>query len=134
MFEEALFRYIESNFTVTNFTLNFGYGEIEDGTAAPYIIQWNLDTDGSRRTLNNADDFTDGSAFIQWTIYCSNALNATYLQQQLFTFINSLRKIIYDGKTYSIETNEHASSPGSKDATTGLFAVIVTQDITYHKE
>ena len=133
MFEEALFNYIESNFVVPNFSLNFGYGEIEEGTQAPYIIQWNLDTDGTRRTLNNKDDFTDGSAFIQWTLYCSNPLNATYLQQQLFTFINAIRTLTYDGITYQVETNQHTSSPGSKDANTDLWAVIVAQDITYHK-
>lgn len=134
MFEQALYEYIANNFTVEGFTLNFGFGSISDGTSAPYIIQHNLDTNGDRRTLNNPDDFTDGESFMQWNIYCDNASNAFYLKTELMTFIAGLKVLTLDPDKYSIELNEHSSSPDGKDATTGLFIEVVARDITYHKE
>lgn len=134
MFEQALFEHIKNNFTVSGFDLSFGFGEVAEGTQAPYIVQYNLDTNGDRRFLNNPDDFTDGEAFTQWTIYCENSTNAFYIKTELMTFIADLKVITLDTDTYLIEINEHSSSPNGTDANTGLFTEIVARDITYNRK
>lgn len=133
MFEQALFEYIENNFKIEGFTLNFGFGSVPDETQAPYIIQYDLDMNGDRRTLNNPDDFTDGEAFEQWNVYCDNASNALYIKKELMAFIASLKVLTLNSDKYLIELNDHSSSPSGKDANIGLFVEIVAREFTYHK-
>lgn len=134
MFEEVLFNHIVDNFEVSGFDITIGFGEVPEETLAPYIVQYNLDTDGDRRTLNNSDNFTDGEAFIQWNIYCTDPSNAFYLKQRLMSFIAELKYISLNGLNYMIELNQHSSSPSGSDQNTGLFVEVVAREITYSKK
>lgn len=134
MFEQAIFEYMRDNFTVSGFTLHFGFGKIADKTVSPYIIQYNLDTNGDRDVLCNNDDFTDGEAFIQWNIYCTSPTNAFYIKTELMKFIANLEVLTLNTDTYLVEINEHSNSPSGIDENTGLFVEVVARDITYNKQ
>lgn len=133
MFEELLFNYIAENFRLTGFACEFGFGTIPDQTQAPYIIQYSLDTNGDRKFLCNADDFTDGEAFIQWNIYCSEPSNAYFIKQKLMAFIAGLKHLTSNNNEYMIQLNTGETSPSGTDPNTGLFVEIVSRSFTYNK-
>lgn len=133
MFEQFLFNTIKNNFTVSGYTLAFGFGRVPSTTKQPYIIQYSLDTDGDAQFLCNEDDFTDGQAFIQWNIYTDNPEKGFYLKTELMKYVASLDKVTLGGATYIINQNTHSSSPSGVDENTGLFVEIVARDITYNK-
>lgn len=125
MFEEELFKDIAANFKLADTY----FGEAPSKAKAPYIIQYSLDSNGTRGVLCNTDDFTDGEAFIQWNIYATNASNAFYLKQELMKYIASLDVLT----NYRILLNNHSSSPSGTDINTGLFLEVVSREMTYTK-
>ncbi len=125
MFEEELFNYIKTNFTLAPCY----FGEADSKQKSPYIVQYSLDTDNTRQVLCHDDDFTDGEAFIQWNIFCDSAEYAFYLKHQLMNFIASLKTLT----NYRILLNNHENSPSGTDLNTGLFVEIVARDFTYTK-
>lgn len=134
MFEVALFNDIKTNFSVTGYTLNFGFGKVLETTKAPYIVQYSLDTNGDREMLCEADDFTSGQAFLQWNIYTTNPQNGFKIKVELMKYIASLKYLDCIDSKYMIQLNQHSSSPSGIDENTGLFVEIVARDITYNKK
>ena len=130
MFEEQLYKHIKNNFTVSGFSLSFGFGEIEEDTQAPYIIQYSLDADGTHQALCKKNDFTEGEAFIQWNIYSPNSSNGFYIKQQLMTFLADLRSI----DNYQIAINRHEASPSNLGQNNGLAIDVVARTFTYNKK
>ena len=134
MFEQALFEYIKANFAITGHTCSFGFGEIDDNTEAPYILQYSLNASGDARFLCEENDFTSGEAFIQWNIYHPNFSNAFYLKHELMKFIGQLRKITLNYTTYVVEFNKSENSPSGVSLENGLAVETVVRSFTYNKK
>lgn len=131
MFEQAIYNEIENNFTLTGFDLNFGFGEVPENDQAPYIAQFSLNTSGDSQVLCNENDFSDGTAFIQWNVYHPNASNAFYIKRELMKFIGQIKVLSFDSVEYMIQLNESESSP-SGGYNNGLFAEVVARSFTYN--
>lgn len=125
MFEAELYEEIKTNFTLAPCY----FGEADTKQKNPYIVQYSLDTDGTRAVLCNIDDFTDGDCLIQWNIYCSDAKYAFKLKHELMKFIANIKLLT----NYRVLLNNHESSPSGTDLNTGLFTEIVSRSFTYTK-
>ncbi len=126
MFEQEIFEYLQDNFTLVN---SVYFGEANSNAKAPYIVQYSLDTDGTRKVLCHSDDFTDGEAFIQWNIYDPDPTHAFYLKTELMKALSQIDVL----DNYRILLNNHSSSPSGTDLNTGLFVEVVSREITYTK-
>lgn len=129
MFEQELFNYIKNNFTVSGFSLGFGFGEIKENQAAPYIIMFPLTDDGTRQVLCNVDDYTDGETSIQFNVYAKNYKNACVIRKALDTFLANIKVLT----SYNIVLNNHEVSRGFENINTGLSVDTVTRLFTYQK-
>ena len=131
MFEEALFDYIENNFTVSGYTIGFGFGNVPESVKNPYIVQFSLDADPTRQTVCDEEDYQKGGeAFIQWNVYSQTPKNTFKIHRELDKFINAIRQLTFGGKTYKIFINTHGSSP-TGPFTNGLSQKILTKTLTY---
>ncbi|PNX49895.1 MAG: hypothetical protein BV457_00210 [Thermoplasmata archaeon M9B1D] len=131
MFEQAIYDYIKNNFTVSGFTLKFGFGDIGEDNQYPYIIQNSLDADGSRPDVCADNQFTKGGiASLQWTIYHKNISNAFYIKRQLDKFISAIKKLTFDGKDYIVYLTTHDNSTAGVWAN-GLNSEILSKTLTY---
>lgn len=126
MFEQEIFEYLQDDFKFVNAVY---FGEANSKAKAPYIVQYSLDTDGTREVLCNSDNFTDGEAFIQWNIYDTDPTHAFYLKTELMKALSNIDALT----NYRILLNNHASSPSGTDLNTGLFVEVVSREITYTK-
>lgn len=129
MFEQAIFEHIQNNFTVSGYSLTFGFGEVPESTKTPYIIQYSLNANGDQHFLNNNNDFTDGEASIQWTVFHQSFENCFYLKHELMKFIGQLRTVT----GYQIRENVGQSSPSGTDLNGNVAAEVITRDFTYTK-
>lgn len=131
MFEQALFDYIKNNFTVSGFSLGFGFGTIPEDTSNPYITQFVLDSDGSRQDVCGDNQFTKGGvSFIQWNIYSQDATNVFHIKRELDKFISSIKKLTFGGKDYIVYINIHEGSVGSSFSN-GLNLETLSKTLTY---
>ncbi len=129
MFEQLLFEHLKNNFTVENFNLSFGYGEISPKTKQPYIIQHTLSMDGTRQVLCNPDNYTDGKSFAQWNIYTTAQSASDYIYQKLFTFIKNLPQL----EDYKIGLITFNSGRSLHEPDLGLYMSALAFDIEYYK-
>jgi hypothetical protein len=134
MFEQALYNYIEQNFdtSINRVELYFGFGEVDKSASNPYIAQYSLNRSGDRQFLCNENDFTDGTAFIQWNIYCDSPKLAFKLKNELMVFIGQIKKITLNGQTYLIKLNQAESSPSGQSLNNGLFSELVVRSFNYN--
>ena len=129
MFEKELLTLLINNFVVSGFTLAFGFGEVPEKTAAPYIAMHPLNNDGTRQVLCDNDDYTDGDTSIQFSIYAKDYSNACYIGKQLDTFLANIRYLTH----YSIILNNSEVIRGFPTVDTGLSLETVTRRFTYTK-
>lgn len=134
IFEDAIFNHIKNNFTYKSFPITFGLGSLPETTKTPYIKQHSLDMDGDAQMLCESNNFTSGSAFLQWNVYAMSYINAIYMKKALMEFIAELQYIDCADCTYMIQLNEHSSSPSGGSPNTGVWLEIVARDITYNKK
>lgn len=130
MFEKALFEKVKNDFRVRGFNIDLGYGEISANTAEPYIIQYSLDMDGTRQFLCNNDNFSDGVSFVQWNIYAGSISTSDFIYQQLFKFIQGLKKV----GNYDIGLNLFQSNRNFPELNNGLAMSALAMQINYYKE
>ncbi len=130
MFEQELFNYIKTNFTVSGFSLGFGFGEIKENQAAPYIVMYPLTNDGTRQVLCNDDDYTDGETSIQFSVYAKNYKNACAIRKELDAFLAEIDELT----SYVMVLNNHEVTRGFPDINTGLSTDTVTRLFTYTKK
>ena len=127
MFEQELLNEISENFSVEGFDITIGFGEVPESTKAPYIVMYPLNNDGTRQVLCDIDDYTDGAASIQFTVYGKGYSNVSYLGRQLDIFLAQLRLL----PNYRILLNNHEVIRGFPDVNTGLSLETVTRQFTY---
>lgn len=127
MFEQELLNKIKNDFTVSGFTLSFGFGEIAESAKAPYIVMYPLNNDGTRQVLCDNDDYTDGATSIQFSVYDVDYSNACYIGRQLDTFLSDLRYLTH----YSIILNNTEVIRGFPNTNTGITLETVTRRFTY---
>ena len=136
MFELALFDYLKTQ-TINGDTINWGYGEVPDGSDAPYITQFNLDSSRDRQVI--CDDFEDGGvAFIQWNIYDINTSVSDRIAFGLEEILDGLwdneTSLTYLGNSYTITLREHNSSPSAQVIENDLSTSVLTNTFTYRKD
>lgn len=129
MFEQELFNEIKNNFSVTSFTLSFGFGEVPESTKAPYIVMYPLNNDGTRQVLCDNDDYTDGETSIQFSIYDVDYSNACYIGRELDIFLSNLRYLTH----YNIVLNNSEVIRGFPNTNTALLTETVTRLFSYQK-
>lgn len=127
MFEKELFEEIKTNFSVTNFSIGFGFGEISEKQKAPYIIMYPINNDGTRQVLCDDDNYTDGDISIQFNVYAVDYSNALYIGKQLDIFLAGLKVLT----NYRILLNNNEVTRGFPDLNTGLSLETVTRRFTY---
>lgn len=127
MFEQELFNKIKNDFTVSGFTLSFGFGEIAENSKAPYIVMYPLNNDGTRQVLCDNDDYTDGATSIQFSVYDVDYSNACYIGRQLDIFLSNLRYLTH----YNIILNNTEVIRGFPNTNTGITLETVTRRFTY---
>jgi len=131
MFEQALFEYIEANFTVSGYTLGFGFGNVLEDTKNPYIAQFVLDSDGTRQTVCDDNSYTKGGeSFVQWNVYSQSSTNAFKIKRELDKFIAEIRSLTFGGDDYKIFINNKGSSPVGQFSN-GLNLEILTKTFNY---
>lgn len=130
MFEQELYNYIQSNFSVQGFNIGFGFGEIAENTNSPYIAMFPLNNDGTRQVLCDNDDYTDGATSIQFSVYAKNYKNACFIGQKLDIFLAELRYLT----NYKIILNNSEVIRGFDNINTGLSLETVTRRFTYTKK
>lgn len=129
MFEKELFNEISENFSVENFNISVGFGDIPENTKAPYIVMYPLSNDGTRQVLCDEDDYTDGDTSIQFSVYDTDYSNACYIGRQLDIFLSELRYL----STYSVILNNTEVIRGFPETNTGLTIETITRRLTYTK-
>ena len=131
MFEQALFDYIKNNFTVSGYSIGFGFGNIPEDTKNPYVVQFVLDSDGTRQTVCGDNSYTKGGeSFVQWNIFSQSPTNAFKIKRELDKFIAEIRSLTFDSKTYKIFINNKGSSPVGQFSN-GLNLEILTKTFNY---
>lgn len=127
MFEQELFNEISTNFSLLNFNLNFGFGEVEENVKAPYIVMYPINNDGTRQVLCDNDDYTDGATSIQFSIYDVDYSNACYIGRQLDIFLSNIRYLTH----YNIILNNTEVIRGFPETNLGISIETVTRRFTY---
>lgn len=132
MFEEAQYNYIKDNFSVSGFDIEVFYGEAPESQEAPYIVQYSLDTDGTKQVLCEDNDYSYGEAFMQWNIYTIDPKDGFYIKRQLETFLSDLNSVTLNSTQYMIQLNQHEASPSNIGLTNGLNVDILARTFTYN--
>lgn len=130
MFEQELYNYIQSNFSVQGFNIGFGFGEVAENINAPYIAMFPLNNDGTKQVLCNDNNYTDGQTTIQFSVYAKSYKNASYIGRMLDIFLADLRYLT----NYKIVLNNTEVIRGFDNINTGLSLETVTRLFTYTKK
>ena len=129
MFEKELYNEISENFSVENFNISVGFGDVPENTKAPYIVIYPLSNDGTRHVICNDDNYTDGRTSIQFSVYDTDYSNACYIGRQLDIFLSELGYL----PNYNIILNNTEVIRGFPNVNTGLSIETVTRLFTYTK-
>lgn len=129
MFEQELYNYIKDNFSVKEFDLTVGFGEVPESTKAPYIVMYPLNNNGTRQLLCDIDDYTDGRTSIQFSVYDVDYSNACYIGRQLDIFLAKINLL----PSYRVLLNNNEVIRGFPTVNNGLTLETVTRLFSYTK-
>jgi len=132
MFEEALFNHVKDNFSVSGYSLTFGFGDIKASAKAPYIIMWVLDSNGDPQFLCNSQ-FDAGDSLIQFTVYSELTTNGFAIKRELDLFLNGLTSLTHGSETYKIVSVRHEPSPSANFKDNGLAADVLAKTFNYNR-
>ena len=132
MFEVGLYKYVSSNFTVSNADISFSYAVAPETISGNYIVMYVLDANGDPQVLCD-EQFDSADSFIQFNVYSNNPKVSFYIKRQLDIFLTQIDTLTEDGVSYKIGRTVHNSSPSAQTLNNGLVVDVLAKTFIYEK-
>ena len=135
MFEFALYKDVEDNFTSTLFSggnIPIYLGDAPETAQQPYIVMWVLDSNGTPQQL--CDSYDDsGNSFIQFNVFTETGSDGLQLKKELDLYVSGLRTLTIGSNSYIIDLKTHQPSQSLTAFNNGLGVDVLAKTFNYKR-